>query len=81
MTAILDRVPIDRITAEARQIDSKRVALTLIAAVLYGVGWLAARVWGVVGAVLVALWRALVWSATAVKIGWVDARSRARGTD
>lgn len=80
MTAILDRIPVDRITAEARRVDSRRIVLTLVAAVLYGVGWLAARIWEVVGVVLIATWRGLVWASTAVKVGWVDARSRTRGT-
>lgn len=80
MTAILDRIPVDRITAEARQVDSKRIVLTVIAAVLYGIGWLAARIWEVIGVVLSVVWRGFVWAAVAVKFGWVDARSRTRGT-
>jgi len=70
---VLQRVPVEEITTEARQVRPGRTLLTLIAAVLYGVGWLA-------GTVLGALWLALAWSGTAVRVGWRDAhRPRVRG--
>lgn len=65
MTAVLDRVPVDRISAEAREVRFGRAVLTAIAAVFYVVGWLAA-----------AVWLAVVWCATAVKVGWQEARQR-----
>lgn len=65
---VLDRVPVERITAEARQVEFGRMLLTLIGAVFYAVGWVAAKVFGV-------LWFAAAWSATAVKVGWQDGRS------
>lgn len=65
--AVLDQVPVDRITAEARQIQLGRAILTAIAAVLYLIGWVPSRV-------TQAVWMALAWSGTAVKVGWVDAR-------
>jgi hypothetical protein len=67
MTAVLERVPVDRITAEARATHPGRALLTLIAGVLYGLGWLAAKTVAVV-------WLALAWSFAAVKVGWQDAR-------
>jgi uncharacterized membrane protein YdjX (TVP38/TMEM64 family) len=67
MTAVLERVPVDRITAEARAAHPGRVLLTLIAGVLYGLGWLTAKTAAVA-------WLALAWSFAAVKVGWQDAR-------
>jgi len=67
MTAILERVPVDRITAEAREARPGRALLTLIAGALYGLGWLAAKTVAVV-------WLALAWSYAAVTVGWSDAR-------
>jgi hypothetical protein len=67
MTAMLERVPLERISAEARQARPGRTALLVIAGVLFAVGWAAAKVAGVV-------WLALAWSATAVKVGWAEAR-------
>ena len=58
---------VDRITVEARQIHLGRAALTAVAAVLYGLGWLAAK--AVIAVVLAA-----VWCAAAVRVGWADAR-------
>jgi len=64
---VLDRVPVDRITVEAQQVRVGRTLLTVIAAVLYGIGWVPAKVLG-------SLWLAAAWAGTAVKIGWTEAR-------
>lgn len=71
MTAILDRVPVDEITEEARQIQFGKTVLLVIAGVLFGLGW-------VVGKTCTVLWRAAAWSATAVKVGWREAQSSRR---
>lgn len=68
MQSVIDRVPVDRITAEAREVTFVRTVLTLVAMVLWGVGWVAGKVLG-------AIWLALAWSATAVKVGWIEARN------
>lgn len=65
--AVLQRVPVDRITTEAREVRPGRTLLLALAGVLYGIGWLTAKAFGV-------LWFAAVWMGTAVKVGWVDAR-------
>ncbi|MGH3859219.1 hypothetical protein [Actinokineospora sp.] len=62
---VLDRVPVDQITAEARQVDAGRVVLSMIAAVFFAVGWTAGT------AVTAAAWCCL-----AVKAGWLEARPR-----
>lgn len=68
--AVLDRVPVDEITEQARQVHLGRVVLTVLAAVLFSVGWLAG-----------AVFMALAWSGTAVKVGWLDARRRDAASD
>jgi hypothetical protein len=67
MTAVLERVPVDRITAEAKDIQFWRTVLTVLAGLLYGLGWVTAKTFTV-------LWRAVVWVGVAVKVGWQDAR-------
>ena len=62
-TSALDRIPVDDITAKARDVRPGRTALTVVAAVLFGVGWLTARVFSV-------LWLAFTWSWVAVREGW-----------
>jgi hypothetical protein len=67
MTVSLDRVPVDRISSEAREVRFGVTVLTLIAAVLYGLGW-------VLGKAFVVTWHALVWSWTAIRLGWIEAQ-------
>ena len=75
MSDVLDRVPVDRITVEARQVRFGVTVLRLLAGVLYGLGWVVAKAFG-------AVWFALAWCGVAVKIGWTDARrgGRTRGS-
>jgi hypothetical protein len=70
MTALdtmLDRVPVQRITTEAREIHFRRTALTLLAGLFWLLGWS-------VGKAFTAVWLALAFVAVAVRIGWSDAR-------
>ncbi|SEF34383.1 hypothetical protein SAMN05421837_107354 [Amycolatopsis pretoriensis] len=67
--AVLDRVPTDRINARAKALSAGRVALTVVAAVLFGLGWLIAKALG--GA-----WFVLAWCFAAIQVGWNDARGR-----
>ncbi len=64
---LLDRVPVDRITTEAREVDFRRTALTLLAGLFWLIGWTTGKALG-------GIWLALAWSATAVRVGWADAR-------
>ena len=59
---VLDQVPLQRITAEARQVQVGRLLLTLLAGVFYLIGWLVAR-----------LLLGVVWCCVAVKVGYLDA--------
>lgn len=57
---------IGRISEEARQVQFSRGLLTIIAAVLYAVGWITRKVF-------VALWLVAAWSWTALRLGWQEA--------
>jgi hypothetical protein len=63
---VLD-IPVDQITARAKEIQFKRVVLGLAAWLLFGGGWLIAKAFKL-------LWLAMVWSYAAAKLGWDDAR-------
>ncbi|MFW6033982.1 MAG: hypothetical protein ACOC9R_02500 [bacterium] len=67
MSTLLERVPVERITAEARELHPGRTLLTLIAGLLYLIGWL-------VGKIFTVVWVAVTWSFAAVKVGFVEAR-------
>jgi hypothetical protein len=68
--AFIDDVMVDDITTRAKEIQFGRVFLTALAGVFYGIGWITARVFGVI-------WLALTWSAVAVKVGWQEGRRTA----
>lgn len=55
------------INTEAKQVQFSRFVLTLLAGVLYGIGWTARKI-------LAALWFAAAWSWTAVRLGWQEAK-------
>jgi hypothetical protein len=58
---------VERVENEARQIRPGRTVLTVIAAVLFAVGWL-------VGLVVRGVWLLISWSLAAAKVGFADAR-------
>jgi hypothetical protein len=62
-TALLERVPVDEIGAQARDARPGRAVLTVIAAVFFALGWCAAR------AVL-----CVAWCCVAVREGWREGR-------
>jgi len=67
-TDVLAKIPVDAITAQAREVRFWRTVLTVIAAVLFGLGWVTARVFAVA-------WLAASWSWVAVPgpfAGWGD---------
>lgn len=63
MTALTDQFTLDEITAQAKAVRPGRAVLTVIAAVLFGIGWVTARVFSV-------LWLAVMWTGVAVREGW-----------
>lgn len=64
---VLTRVPVERITARAREIHFWATLFTALGGLLYGIGWLTAKAFGLI-------WAAVTWVAAAVLIGWRDAR-------
>ena len=60
----LTEVPVDRIAVRARELDPRRLLLTLLAAPFIALGWFAAKVWG-----------AVAWSIAAVQVGWETGRA------
>ena len=71
MTAITERIPLDEITAQAREVHFWRTVLTLVAALLFGLGWVTAKVFALA-------WLAFAWSAVAVREGWREGRKAAQ---
>lgn len=69
MTALTERIPVDDITARARSARPGRAVLTIIAAVLFGLGW-------VVYKACALAWLAAAWCGSAVIEGWQSARSQ-----
>lgn len=65
---------VDEITTAARQVPFGVTVLLWVAAVLYGLGYGAAKLFG-------AVWFALVWVAIAVRLGWTEARKPKINTD
>jgi hypothetical protein len=63
VTQLLDRVPLERVQAEARQVHLGRLLLTLLVGVFWLLGWAAGMVSLAVG-----------FAFAAMKVGWQDAR-------
>lgn len=62
-----EEIPLDRITEEARKVRFWRTVLLAVAGLLFGLGWVACRT-------SAATWLIAVWVATAVRVGWQEAR-------
>lgn len=69
MSAITDRVPLDTVSAQARQIRPGRTLLALVTGLLFGAAWLAAKSLGL-------LWLSIAWALTAMKVGWQQGSGR-----
>jgi hypothetical protein len=65
-----DRVPLDEITADARQAKPGRAVLALIGGLLFMIGWCIREVCG-------AAFLAGAWTVSAVKLGWRAAAGEA----
>lgn len=63
----LDEALTDRITLQAREVRFWRTVATVLAGVLWGVGFVVAKAFGL-------LWFAAAWSATALRVGWQEGR-------
>ena len=65
MTTITQRVPLDDITRQAREVRFGRVLLTVLAAVFFGLGWAAGR-----------FFLGIAWCLIAVRVGWQAGAAR-----
>jgi len=70
MTTLTELIPVDEITRQAREVRFWRTVLTVVAAVLFGVGWVTAKAFALA-------WLAAAWSAVAVREGWRQGRKTA----
>lgn len=68
---LAERVPLDRIEQRARAAHPGRTVLTVAAALLFALGWLACKAFAVA-------WFAVAWCGSAVAEGWISARSAQR---
>lgn len=66
--SLLERVPVEGITAQARQVRFWQTIGAVLATVLLGSGFLAARL-------VSTLWLGTAWCAVAVRAGWREGRS------
>ncbi len=71
MTTLTERVPLDRIERRARQAHPGRVLLTVIAAVLFALGWATYKTCAIA-------WLAAAWAGSAVIEGWQTAKAGQR---
>jgi hypothetical protein len=78
-TNLLDRVPVDRIQAEAHQVDLARLLLTALVGILYAVGWLAGKAVIVLVAVMGWLAVGARFTVASIRLGWQDARQPSGG--
>lgn len=67
-----DRVPIDAITADARQAHPGRAALGLIGGLLFMAGWVSRKIFGI-------LFLSGSWCFSAIRIGWRSAAGEPLG--
>jgi hypothetical protein len=63
------RIPVDEITARAREAHAGHALLTAAGAVLFGTGWLLAKIFG-------GGWLCVSWCWTACQMGWAEARGK-----
>lgn len=66
-----DQALTERITVEARQVHFWRTVLTVVAGLLFGLGWISYKA-------VAGLWLVMAWCAAAVKVGWQEARTAVR---
>lgn len=71
MLVTFDARALERIQAQASEIDPVKVAVSIVAAIPYVLGWVIAKVFTVA-------WVVLSWTIAAGRVGWQDAREGRR---
>lgn len=74
-TLLVDRGQLDEITRQAREVHPARTLLTWVASLLFGIGWVAFKVFVVIRKVLAVLWLAGAWMFVATRTGWRQAKA------
>lgn len=67
----VQRVPVDKISEQAKEVRFWHTVATALAGLLWGLGWLTAKAFALV-------WLALAWAVVAVRVGWADGRRSGR---
>jgi hypothetical protein len=70
-TNLLSPVDLDAISTQAHEVRPGRTLLTILTAVFFGLGWVVARVFGV-------LWLSLAWTFVAFREGWREGQKATR---
>lgn len=60
---------LDKIQADAAELQPSRVGLTIVAAPLFAVGWAAAKTWAVI-------WLVITWVMAATVVGWKSGKGK-----
>ena len=71
-TTVLDRVPVDEISERARKVRPGTALMRLVTGILFGIGWVLAKIFAVA-------WTAFTWTWAAVAEGWEAAHGPSRG--
>lgn len=67
----VQRVPVDKISEQAKDVRFWHTVATALAGLLWGLGWLTAKAFALV-------WLGLAWAVVAVRVGWADGRRSGR---
>jgi hypothetical protein len=63
VTLLNERIPLERISAQAKEVQFSRTLITVIAFFFYAIGWTVAK-----------LWLSLAWCAVAIKVGFEEGK-------
>ena len=70
MSSITARIPVAEVSRRAHQVKFGKTLLAVVTGILFGAGWLVAKVFSTA-------WLVLAWVATAARLGWENAQTRA----
>jgi hypothetical protein len=73
MSVIAERVPLAEVSRQAREVRFGATVIAAVTGVLFGLGWLIAKLFAVG-------WLALAWTATAVRLGAQHAQAHQKPT-
>lgn len=71
LNVIADRVPVAEVSRQAREVRFGPAVVAAVTGILFGAGWLVAKLFAVA-------WLGLAWTATAVRLGAQHAQAHQR---